>query len=76
MLRDQAVIVVVPAYQEEAHVGRVIETMPAFVDHILVIDDASSDRTSEVAREAADASSRRVRILQHPRRRGVGAPTT
>jgi len=70
MLKNHVIAVVVPAYQEEAHVGRVIRTMPSFVDHIIVIDDASLDRTSEVARRAGDA---RVRIIRHSRRRGVGA---
>lgn len=70
MLKNRIITVVVPAYQEEAHVGRVIRTMPAFVDHIIVIDDASLDRTSEIARRAGDA---RVRIIRHPRRQGVGA---
>lgn len=70
MLKNRVITVVVPAYQEEAHVGRVIRTMPAFVDHIIVIDDASLDRTSEIARRAGDG---RVRIIRHPRRLGVGA---
>ncbi len=70
MLRNRVITVVVPAFQEEAHVGRVIRTMPAYVDHIIVIDDASLDRTSEIARRAGDG---RVRIIRHPSRRGVGA---
>ena len=70
MLKNRVITVVVPAYQEEAHVGRVIRTMPSFVDHIIVVDDASLDRTSEVARRAGDG---RVRIIRHVSRRGVGA---
>jgi dolichol-phosphate mannosyltransferase len=70
MLKDRVVIVVVPAYLEEAHVGDVLRTMPRFVDHIIVIDDASPDRTSEVARTVGDP---RVSIVRHPERRGVGA---
>lgn len=70
MLRNRGVVVVVPAYQEAVHIAGVVETMPRFVDRILVIDDASTDRTSEVARAARDP---RVQILRHPRRQGVGA---
>ncbi|MBX3211130.1 MAG: glycosyltransferase family 2 protein [Labilithrix sp.] len=70
MLNDRAVVVVVPAYQEEAHVGRVVATMPGFVDHVVVVDDASVDRTGDVARAAGDS---RVRVVRHPARRGVGA---
>jgi glycosyltransferase involved in cell wall biosynthesis len=70
MLKNRAVIVVVPAYQEEAHIGSVLRTMPNFVDHVIVVDDASTDRTGEVARTLRDP---RVRIIRHARRRGVGA---
>lgn len=69
MLNDRLVAVVVPAYQEEAHIRRVIETMPPFVDHVLVIDDASLDRTGEAAEAVGDP---RVRVLRHPQRMGVG----
>jgi len=43
--------VVVPAYNEERQIGKVLETMPDFVDHIIVVDDRSSDATLERCRE-------------------------
>ena len=46
MYRDHSVAVVVPAYNEERHIARVIMTMPDFVDHMIVIDDASTDNTA------------------------------
>jgi glycosyltransferase involved in cell wall biosynthesis len=70
MLSNRIVVVVVPAFQEEAHIGAVLRTMPIFVDHIVVVDDASTDRTSEVARTLGDP---RVQLLRHDRRSGVGA---
>ena len=70
MLDRRFVTVVVPAYNEEAHVRRVVETMPAFVDVAIVVDDGSPDRTSERARAASDG---RVVVLRHTERRGVGA---
>ena len=69
MLEGSRVVVVVPAFHEELHVGRVIETMPRFVDDILVIDDGSSDRTGAVALATGDE---RVHVEPHPRPRGVG----
>ncbi|HSO34130.1 MAG TPA: glycosyltransferase family 2 protein [Labilithrix sp.] len=73
MLEGSRVVVVVPAFHEELHIGRVVETMPAFVDDILVVDDGSTDRTGTVALETGDE---RVHVEPHPRPRGVGAALT
>jgi glycosyltransferase involved in cell wall biosynthesis len=70
VLNGRSIVVVVPAYCEEAHVGGVLETMPDFVDRIIVVDDASPDRTGEVARAAGGD---RTVVLRNPTRRGVGA---
>ena len=59
MYRDHTVGVVVPAYNESGHIGTVIKTMPAYVDRIYLVDDASTDETWEealsAARDEADA---------------------
>ena len=48
MLNNKTVAVVVPAYNEEKLIGRVIDTMPDFVDRIIIVDDCSTDATSKV----------------------------
>ena len=48
MLNSKTVAVVVPAYNEEAQIGRVIETMPDFVDRIVIVDDKSRDASLQV----------------------------
>ena len=45
MLQEKTIAVVVPAYNEEGQIRRVIETMPGFVDRIIVVDDHSTDNT-------------------------------
>ena len=45
--RNHTIAVVVPAYNEETLIGRVIETMPDWVDRIVVVDDDSRDGTAE-----------------------------
>lgn len=51
MINGKTIAVVVPAYNEEKQIGLVIETMPDFVDRIVIVNDCSPDRTSEVVRE-------------------------
>jgi glycosyltransferase involved in cell wall biosynthesis len=46
MLFNKTVAVVVPAYNEETQIGQVLETMPDFVDRIIVVNDRSSDNTA------------------------------
>ncbi len=48
MLNNKTVAVVVPAYNEESQIGMVIETMPGFVDRIIVVNDNSKDNTKQV----------------------------
>jgi glycosyltransferase involved in cell wall biosynthesis len=69
VLKKHRICVVVPSYNEEGHVGLVIKTMPEFVDHIVVVDDGSLDKTSE---KAAENSDERVVILRHQENQGVG----
>jgi glycosyltransferase involved in cell wall biosynthesis len=48
--------VVIPAKDEELFIGPVLDTIPNFVDSVVVIDDGSSDETSKVAKTYQDKS--------------------
>ncbi len=48
MLSNKTVAVVVPAYNEEKQITRVIESMPAFVDRIIIVNDCSKDKMADV----------------------------
>ncbi|MBQ58994.1 MAG: glycosyl transferase [Euryarchaeota archaeon] len=48
--------VVIPAKDEELFIGPVLDTIPNFVDSVVVIDDGSSDDTSKVAKTYQDKS--------------------
>jgi len=71
MYRDKTVAVVVPAYNEEKLIGKTLQWIPAFVDHIVVVDDASRDRTEEIVRKRQKEDSRIIYLL-HERNEGVG----
>jgi glycosyltransferase involved in cell wall biosynthesis len=68
MYRGLSTAVVIPAFNEERAIAAAVATVPAFVDRVIVIDDASHDGTSR----AVDACGR-VELLRHPENRGVGA---
>lgn len=69
MFKGLRVAVVVPAFNEEALIGTTVATMPELVDHIVVVDDASTDATAEKARATGDE---RVDVITHDRNHGVG----
>lgn len=48
MLQNKTIGVVVPCFNEENQIGDVIETMPEFVDRIVVVNDYSADQTSKI----------------------------
>jgi SAM-dependent methyltransferase len=62
------VLVVLPAYNAAATVHQVVEEMPrGCADRALLVDDHSSDATTEAALEAG------LEVLRHPANRGYGA---
>ncbi|HEV3031560.1 MAG TPA: glycosyltransferase family 2 protein [Polyangia bacterium] len=74
MFRGRTVAVVIPAYNERDKIAATIRSVPGYVDHILVVDDGSSDGTAAAARR--HAGRRRggvVEVLRHEVNRGVGA---
>ena len=70
MFQSAKVAVVVPCFREVRLIERTLAGMPAFVDRIVVVDDASDDGTSDVVRGVSDP---RVQLVVHAQNRGVGA---
>lgn len=70
-LGDGPIVLILPAYNEEATVGSVVRRTPAFVANrpvrCVVVDDGSTDRTSE---RAADAGAH---VLRSGANSGLGA---
>lgn len=62
--------VVVPAYNEALLLGATLEGLPRWVDLAVVVDDASTDATRQVALGGFAVP---VRVVTHPTNRGVGA---
>lgn len=50
MYKGSSITVVIPCLNEEQGVEQVLRRMPEFVDEVIVVDNGSTDRTSDVAR--------------------------
>ncbi len=57
---------VIPAYQDEKHIGDIVRRTRERLDHVLVVDDGSSDQTAQRAREAG------AEVIVHDQNRGKG----
>jgi dolichol-phosphate mannosyltransferase len=69
MTKSEKILVILPAYNEEGKIGRVVEKVKKImsVNQIVVVDDCSKDKTSEEARAAG------AEVIRHKQNRGVGA---
>jgi glycosyltransferase involved in cell wall biosynthesis len=57
---------VIPAYQDEKHIGDIVRRVRQQLDHVLVVDDGSTDQTAQRAREAG------AEVVVHNQNRGKG----
>jgi glycosyltransferase involved in cell wall biosynthesis len=57
---------IIPAYREEQHIGDIVRRTRQQLDHVVVIDDGSSDNTAGCAREAG------AEVIVHSQNRGKG----
>lgn len=72
MFRNAQIAVIVPAYNEGRHIAATLRSVPAYVDHVIVVDDGSGDDTVRRAHKVA-AADPRLCVLRHARNAGVGA---
>jgi glycosyltransferase involved in cell wall biosynthesis len=57
---------VIPAYRDEKHIGDIVRRTRERLDHVLVVDDGSSDQTAQRARDAG------AEVIVHDQNRGKG----
>ena len=68
MDQHRRTLTVLPVYNEIKHVAEVLDKAVRYSREVLVVDDGSSDGTSELL-----AARRDVRVIRHPQNRGYGA---
>ncbi|HKR53691.1 MAG TPA: glycosyltransferase family 2 protein [Chthoniobacterales bacterium] len=66
LTNNSTIAAVIPAYQEQKHVGEVAQRARTQLEHVLVVDDGSTDATADSARAAG------VDVVVHPQNRGKG----
>jgi len=72
MFKDRSVAVIVTAFNEERLILNVLESMPHWVDHVVVVNDGSTDRTAEIVKEYME-NEPKVVLTSHSVNGGVGA---
>lgn len=68
---DYHITVVIPVYNVARQVAGVIHSLPSYVRHIIVVNDASRDDTHQIVAEIAESDAR-VLLLKHEINQGVG----
>lgn len=69
MIRGHKIFVVIPAYRVCAQIKSVIRSLPAFVDQIIVVDDACPENSHETV---SRMKNHRVILHKHRQNLGVG----
>ncbi len=62
-----SIIVTIPCYNEEKFIGDIVAKSVKYADHVVVIDDGSTDKTAEIAEKAGAI------VRRHERQLGPGA---
>lgn len=72
MYKQKTIGVVVPAYNEKRLIVATLASIPAYVDTIYAIDDASTDGTADLIENFKTEDARTV-LIRHETNSGVGA---
>ena len=61
------IFAIIPAHNEEKHIGKVVKETKKYIDNVIVVDDGSKDKTKEAAEKS------RAIVLRHLLNLGKGA---
>jgi glycosyltransferase involved in cell wall biosynthesis len=74
--KDQSITVIIPCLNEEQGIEQVLRRMPQFVDQVIVVDNGSTDRTSDVAKSlGAEVIREEVRGYGRSYKKGFSGAT-
>ena len=70
-LSQYKITAVIPAYKVENQIAETLARIPDYISQIIVVDDASPDKTDEIVLRAK-AQDARIMLLKHAKNQGVG----
>lgn len=65
------IVVVLPCYRVEREIQAVLQRIPKYIKHIIVVDDASPDSTFQIVTALAK-KDKRIALIRHEKNQGVG----
>lgn len=71
---DVNISVVIPCYKVDRFIESVLEGIPDYIDHVILVDDASPGETPEIL-DRLEKENERVHVLHHEFNLGVGGAT-
>jgi glycosyltransferase involved in cell wall biosynthesis len=69
--QNHCIVAVIPCYRVEREIQSVLQEVPSYIKHIVVVDDASPDSTRDLVTASAKIDSR-ILLMRHPANLGVG----
>tara|TARA_B100000131_G_scaffold79625_1_gene76374 strand:+ start:475 stop:1419 length:945 start_codon:yes stop_codon:yes gene_type:complete len=71
LYKNKTIAAVIPCYNEETQIVRVLSSMPEIIDHLIIINDASTDKTLEIIKKHTKHNDK-VFLIDHKKNQGVG----
>ncbi len=71
MIKKKSLAVVVPCFNEAKNIANVLDGIPKFIDYLIVVDDASTDETVDLAIRLS-RSDKRIHVVPLVENLGVG----
>ncbi|HSJ88018.1 MAG TPA: glycosyltransferase family 2 protein [Anaerolineales bacterium] len=69
--RDCNIAAVIPCYRVEREISSVLTSLPSYLTHVIIVDDASPDGTLKLVTQFAERD-RRILLIRHEKNEGVG----
>ena len=71
LFEKHCIAAVIPCYRVEREIQSVLQAVPPYIEHIIVVDDASPDSSADLVTAAAQRDDR-ILLIHHPSNQGVG----